>query len=188
MQTSVSFRHMDASDALKDHAVDKALRVGKYLDANADAHVVLSLERYLHKAEININAHGLIIYGKELSSDMYNSIDRAMEKIEKQIKRYRTRLSKSRPQEGARLKMQFKLLEANGETEHENGTDLPPSVIESKEFQARPMMLDEAVMQMDLLHNDLLVFLNAKTNQINVLYRKKGNKYGLIETSANNAH
>lgn len=184
MQTSVTFRHMDATEALKSHAVEKAERVSKFLasNANADAHIVLSLERYLHKAEININAHGLIICGKELSSDMYNSIDRAIEKIEKQIKRYRDRLSKARPQEGARLKMQFKLLEAAPEAESTN-PELPPTIIESKEFQARPMMLDEAVMQMDLLHNDLLVFLNAKTDQINVLYRKKGNKYGLIETS-----
>ncbi len=185
MQTSVTFRSLSASEALKDHAVEKAERLGKYLDEKADAHVVLSTERYLHKAEVNINAHGLIICSKEVSSDMYNSIDRAMEKIEKQVKRYRTRLSKARPQDGSRLKMQFKLLEGSGDSEQDHANDLPPTIIESKEFQARPMMLDEAVMQMDLLHNDLLVFLNAKTDQINVIYRKKGNKYGLIETIGN---
>lgn len=183
MQTSVTFRHMNASDALRDHAIDKVKRLSKYLDDKADAHLVLSTERYLHKAEININAHGLIICAKELSSDMYNSIDRAVEKIEKQVKRYRARLAKSRPQEGSRMKMHFKLLEASGDFDNDAISDLPPTIVETKEFQARPMMLDEAVMQMDLLHNDLLVFLNAKTDQINVLYRKKGNKYGLIETS-----
>lgn len=176
---------MNASDALKAHAVEKVERLGKYLDDKADAHVVLCTERYLHKAEVNINAHGLIICSKEVSSDMYNSIDRAMEKIEKQVKRYRTKLLKARPQDGSRLKMQFKLLEASGDTEQDHVSDLPPTIIETKEFQARPMMLDEAVMQMDLLHNEILVFLNAKTDQINVLYRKKGNKYGLIETSGN---
>ncbi|MCA9507802.1 MAG: ribosome-associated translation inhibitor RaiA [Myxococcales bacterium] len=185
MQTSVTFRHMTASDALKDHGIDKISRLAKWLGDNADAHIVLSTERYLFKAEVNINAHGLIICSKEVSSDMYNSIDRAVEKIEKQVKRYRERLSKDRPKNGSKLKMQFKLLEASGELDQEAPSDIPPTIVETKEFQARPMMLDEAVMQMDLLHNDILVFLNAKTDHINVLYRKKGNKYGLIETSNN---
>lgn len=185
MQTSVTFRHMNASDTLRDHALTKSLRMTKYFDEAAEAHVVLSTERYLHKAEVNILAHGMTICGKELSSDMYNSIDRAMEKIEKQIKRYRQKLVTLRPKDGAKLKMRFKLLEASSDTDQEFAPDLPPTIIETREFQARPMLLDEAVMQMDLLHNDVLVFLNSKTDQINVLYRKRGNKYGLIETSSN---
>ena len=186
MQTSVTFRHMNSSDALKDHALDKTSRLAKYFDDTADVHVVLSTEKYLHKAEVNIGVHGMMICGKEISSDMYNSIDRAMEKIEKQIKKYRSRITKMRPKDGAKMKMRFKLLEAASGGEGDNqASELPPTIIETKEFQARPMMLDEAVMQMALLHNDVLVFLNAKTDQINVLYRKKGNKYGLIEASNN---
>ncbi|HXW60732.1 MAG TPA: ribosome-associated translation inhibitor RaiA [Myxococcota bacterium] len=183
MQTSVTFRHMNASDALKQHATEKTARIAKYFDDSADAHVVLSTERYLHKAEITMNAHGMIICANDSSSDMYKSIDRSIEKIEKQVKRYRDRLVKLRPKDGAKMKMHFKLLEASGDTELDVAPDLPPTIVETKEFQARPMMLDEAVMQMDLLHNDILVFLNAKTDHINVSYRKKGNKYGLIETN-----
>lgn len=184
MQTSVTFRHMNASDGLRQHAMDKTSRIAKYFDEAADAHVVLSVERYLHKAEITMNAHGMIICANDSSSDMYNSIDRSVEKIERQIKRYRDRLVKMRPKAGAKLKMHFKLLQASGDNELEIAPELPPTIVETKEFQARPMMLDEAVMQMDLLHNDILVFLNAKTDHINVLYRKKANKYGLIETNA----
>jgi putative sigma-54 modulation protein len=176
---SVTFRHMDASDALRTHATDKTSRIQKHFDEPIEAHVVLSMERYLYKAEVNVLAHGMVICGKEVSSDMYNSIDRAIEKIEKQVKRYRDRLVKLRPKEGAKLKMRFKLLEG---AEPETTTSVPPTIIEVNDFEARPMMLDEAVMQMDLLHNDILVFLNVKTDQINVLYRKSGNKYGLIET------
>jgi putative sigma-54 modulation protein len=185
MQTSVTFRHMNTSDALKQHALDKTTRMDKYFEDAADAHVVLSSERYLHKAEVNINAHGIIICAHETSSDMYNSIDRSMEKIEKQVKRYKDKIVKLRPKDGAKLKMRFKLLEASGETNLDTLPDLPPTIVESKEFQARPMMLDEAVMQMDLLDNDILVFLNPKTDHVNILYRKKNNKYGLIETSTN---
>lgn len=183
MQTSVTFRHMDATEALKLHAIERTTRMAKYFD-DADAHVVLSSERYLHKAEININAHGIQICANEVSSDMYNSIDRSMEKVEKQVRRYKDKLTRLRPKEGAKLKMHFKLLEANGDTDLETTPDLPPTIIESKEFQARPMMLEEAVMNMDLLHNDILVFLNPKTDHVNILYRKKNNKYGLIETSS----
>lgn len=183
MQTSVTFRHMDASEALKHHAIEKTTRMDKYFE-DADAHVVLSSERYLHKAEVNINAHGVVICANEVSSDMYNSIDRSMEKVEKQVKRYKDKLVKLRPKEGAKLKMRFKLLEASGGNDLETGSDLPPTIIESKEFQARPMMIEEAVMHMDLLHNDILVFLNPKTDHVSILYRKKGNKYGLIETSS----
>lgn len=184
MQIAVTFRHMNASEALKEHSLEKAARFEKFLDDAADAHVVLTTERYLHRAEVNIAACGLTICAKESSSDMYHSIDKAMEKIERQIRRYRDKLVKLRPKEGAKMKMRFKLLEAAGDVDHDLAPELPPTIIETNEFQARPMMLEEAVMQMDLLHNDVLVFLNSKTDQINVLYRKKNNKYGLIEANA----
>lgn len=180
MQISVTFRQMNASEALRAHAIEKASRMNRFLDETSEAHVVMSTERYMHRAEVNILAHGMVICGKESSSDMYNSIDRAMEKIEKQIKRYRDKLVKLRPKDGAKLKMRFKLLEAP--SEEDTNHDLPPTIIETREFQARPMMIDEAVMQMDLLHNDILVFLNSKTGLLSVLYRKKDNQYGLIET------
>lgn len=186
MQVSVTFRHMNASDALKDHAMEKASRINKYFDQASEANVVLSTERYSHKAEVTILAHGIVICGKEASTDMYNSIDRAVEKIEKQVKRYRNKIVSLRPKEGAKLKMRFKLLESAGEVDQDIASELPPTIVETREFQARPMMIDEAVMQMDLLHNDILVFLNAKTDEINVLYRKHGNKYGLIEAHGNN--
>jgi putative sigma-54 modulation protein len=81
------------------------------------------------------------------------------------------------------MRLRLKLLETAEASDSESGSELPPTITETKEFDARPMMLDEALMQMDLLHNDILVFLNAKTDQINVLYRKRGNKFGLIESS-----
>jgi len=186
MQISVTFRHMNASDALREHATEKAARIAKYFDKPTEAHVVLSLERYLQKAETTILAYGMVICGKESSSDMYNSIDRAIEKIEKQVKRYRSKLVKLRPKDGAKLKMRFKLLESPQEADLESASELPPTIIETREFQARPMMIDEAVMQMDLMHNDVLVFLNSKTDQINVLYRKSGQQYGLIEANPSN--
>lgn len=183
MQTSVTFRHMNASDPIKEHSLEKVERIKKFLDDAAEVHVVLSIERHMHKADINIQSRGMYIRGEESSSDMYNSIDRAIEKIERQLRRYHSRMQKHRPKEGTRLKLRLQLMEAAEPQESEVQDQVPPRITETKEFDARPMMLDEAIMQMDLLHNDILVFLNVKTDHINVLYRKKDNKFGLIEAS-----
>lgn len=181
MQISVTFRHMDASDPLKNHAVEKIEKIKKFLDDASEIHVVLSVEKYLHKADINIQSHGMLMRGEEISSDMYNSIDRAVEKIEKQMSRYRNKIQKHRPSPATKMKVRLKYIETAEGAQSES--ELPAKIVESKELDARPMMLDEALMQMDLLHNDILVFVNAKTDHLNVLYRKKGNKFGLIETS-----
>lgn len=180
MHVSVTFRNIGTSDALKDHATEKVAKFAKYFEEPAEAHVLLACEKFSFKAEVNIQAHGLTIAGKESSTDMYNSIDRAMEKIEKQIKRYKDRLLKSRHKEAPKVKMRFRLLESVG-NEADEDNQLPPTIVETKEFSVRSMMLDEAVMQMDLMDNDILVFINPKTDHLNVLYRKKSNKYGLLE-------
>lgn len=172
MQVSVTFRHMDATEAIKKHAIDKVTHIKKYLDDAALAHVVLSAGKLGRRADIQIDSNGMILRGKEDSSDLYNSIDRAVEKIETQIKRHKEKITSHKPKTGKRLKVKFDTFEA---------AVVPHSVVETKEVEARPMMLDEACMQMDLLGSEILVFLNAKTEHLNVLYRKKGQKYGLIE-------
>ncbi|MBL4818132.1 MAG: ribosome-associated translation inhibitor RaiA [Deltaproteobacteria bacterium] len=181
MNTSVTFRHLDSSEPLKKHALEKLEHIQKYLDGSAQAHVVLSAGKHSNRADIQISSHGMMIRGKEDSGDMYNSIERAVEKIEIQIKRYKERLKNHKPHGGAkRLRVKFATL---GSQESGNSEpQVPRNIVETKEVEARPMAIDEACMQMDLLGSDLLVFLNAKTEHMNILYRKKGQKYGLIET------
>jgi putative sigma-54 modulation protein len=175
MQILVTFRHIDATEPLKEHATKRIIHLKKYLDETAKAHVVLSTEKHNQRADIQISSHGILMRGKEDSSDLYNSIDRAVEKLETQIKRHNTRIKSHKPKTGKSLKVKFDTFE-NPEN---NG--LPNNIIETKEVEARPMMLDEACMQMDLLGSEILVFLNAKTEHLNILYRKKGQKFGLIE-------
>jgi putative sigma-54 modulation protein len=183
MQISVTFRHMNTSEALKEHAAHKASRLSRYFDKQSEVHIMMGLERYKHKAEINILSPGMAIYGTEASSDMYNSIDQAMKKIERQIKRNHDKLVTLRPKDLAKRTMRF--LSRNKIDQCDESPSTPPAIIEMHESFARPMMIDEAVMQMDLIHNDILVFFNPTTDQINVLYRKKGKQYGLIKTTAN---
>jgi putative sigma-54 modulation protein len=184
MQVSVTFRHMEPTEALKEFAADKVARIEKYIHKPTDAHIVLSVEKYMHKADITIKAHGFMMRGREKSEDMYASIDKAVDKIERQVKRYRNKLTSHKPREGAAAKVTLNYLESQREPEppptpQDNGA-LPPQIIETKEIHAHPMTVEEALMQMDLMHNDFLVFVNAKDGGMNVLYRRDGG-FGLIE-------
>jgi putative sigma-54 modulation protein len=202
MQVSVTFRHMEPTQALKDFAAEKVGRIRKYIHSPTDAHVVLSTERYMHKADITIKAHGMMMRGEEKSDDMYSSIDGAVDKIERQVKRYRKKLTSHKPREGARMKVKYNILEAQRDmaaqlaaedqaaaeaaaeaasAEEVEEVVEAPKIIETTESNAVPMSVDEAVMQMDLAHSDFHVFINAKTNEINVLYRRRDGQLGLIE-------
>ena len=182
MQVSVTFRHMNPTDALKEFAADKVGRMDRFIHAPMDAHVVLSVEKYLHKAEINIVANGVRMRGEDTSEDMYSSIDGAAAKIERQVKRYQDKLVSHKPREGLAQKVRLNVLESSREPEPEQKQGrLPPQIIETRELDAKPMSVEEAIMHMDLMHDEFLVFLNAKTSAVNVLYRRKEGTFGLLE-------
>jgi len=183
MQFNITFRNLDATEALKDYARDRVERVNKYVDRPTEAHVVLSLERYLHHADIGIHAGRYFLRGREKSPDMYASIDLAMDKIERQLKRYKEKLKtlhKGAPHHNAEVepRVQHKVIQVMPD-DYDN--DVAPRIIKSTEFVAKPMGVTEAVMQMDLMNNDFLVFTNNATVEINVIYRRKDGHYGLIE-------
>ena len=184
MQVSVTFRHMEATDALKTFASDKVSRIEKYIHTPTDAHVVLSVEKHMHRAEINVTANGVRIRGEETSGDMYGSIDGATAKIEKQVKRYREKLATHKPREGHAMKVRHNVIEIQPSQEGGAVTEAPANVVRHEELDARPMVVEEAMMQMDLMHEEFHVFLNAKTNDMNVLYRRKDGSFGLIEPPA----
>lgn len=188
MQVSVTFRHMDPTDALKSFAADKVEKIEKIVHAPTDAHVVLSVEKYMHKADITIKANnGMLMRGQEKSEDMYASIDKAMAKIERQVRRYQEKLHHHKPRHGLSAKvllnvMQSPTMDAKDMTETAKPEpEKPVVVVETKEIDAKPMSVDEAVMQMDLLHNDFLVFLNQDTGAFSVLTRREEGTFGLIE-------
>jgi putative sigma-54 modulation protein len=181
MQVSVTFRHMDATDALKAFAAEKVSRIEKYVHMPTDAHVVLSVEKHMHRAEINVTANGMRLRGEETSGDMYGSIDGAAQKIERQLKRYRNKLATHKVRDGHASKVRLSYVDAGGDVS-ELPAELPTQIVETKDLEAPLMLVEEAIMQMDLLHSDFFVFQNAKTSAINVIYRRKEGNYGLIET------
>jgi putative sigma-54 modulation protein len=188
MHLNITFRHLDASDSLKDYARERVEKVNKYLDRAGEAHVVLSLERHLHHADITLQSGAFVLRGKDKSEDMYGSIDMAVEKIERQLKRYKDKLKNHHGrkfvhhQEAALndLKVRHNVVELN--------QDEPPStshrIVKTNDLIARAMSVDDAVMQMDLMNNDFLVFMNVQSDEMNVVYRRKDGHYGLIEAPA----
>ena len=196
MQVSITFRHMDASDFLKDYAKEKVERVNRYLDRAGEAHITLSLERHLHNADIMIQSGRWVLRGREKSDDMYASIDLAMDKIERQLKRYKDKIKNHHSrkyqhhQEAAFQEMRVRHNVISLSTPEEQQAQevqeesQTPRIVRTNEFLAQPMSVEEAVMQMDLMNNDFLVFTNNQTREMNVVYRRKDGHYGLIEAGA----
>ena len=177
MQTSVTFKNIDPSDNLKAYVSDKLDRFDKLLDNPAEANVVLSVEKFRHIAEINIFGDRLNINGKEETNDMYSAIDMTLDKLETQIKKSKEKIKKRRG--GANHKAKEILDEDLDFVDEDAGEQ-----IRIKNIDYKPMDIDEAIMQMDLVSNNFLVFTNARTDQVNVIYRRKNGQYGLIQPSS----
>jgi len=174
MQTSVTFKNIDPTDTLKSYVRDKLDRFDRFLDNPAEANVVLLVEKFRHIAEININGDRLTINGKEETNDMYSAIDMVLDKLEKQIKKNKQKIRERRPGVNAK---NIALMEAD--------INLPDEElvreVKIKNIEYKPMDVEEAVLQMDLLSDNFLVFTNARSDQVNVLYRRKDGHYGLIQ-------
>jgi len=177
MHTSVTFKNIDPSENLKSYVGEKLNRFDKFLYNPAEANVVLSVEKFRHMAEINIIGDRLNIYGKEVTEDMYSAIDIALDKLEKQIKKNKQKTRKHR----SGSKNRSKDIEAES-TYHLHEESTRQIVVKNIEY--KPMDIEEAMMQMDLVPNNFLVFTNARTDRVNVLYRRNDGDYGLIQPSS----
>ncbi len=177
MQITTTFRHMESSEALKNYVEEKLERVQKYIDEPVVAQVFLTVEKIRHIAEITITAKGITIKASEETNDMYAAVDAVLDKIERQLRRYKEKIKEHKPSsEESDRKVRKSIVEAES-----LGRKEEPVIIKSKTFSIKPMSVEEAVMQMDLLHKDFLVFTDSATEDINVIYRRKDGNYGLIE-------
>jgi putative sigma-54 modulation protein len=186
---------MDTTDAIKKYAEDKVLKIKKYFPDPINAHVVLSTEKYRQKADINITLHnGLVLKGKESTEDVYSSIDRAVDKIERQVRKYKDKIKRHKPQNGPQIPVRHNILQAAEALQPREEMPEPvpkivdeekiPRVVRTSEFSAKPMTVEEALMQLDLRNSTFLVFTNADSRAINVVYRREDGNYGLIETDS----
>jgi len=175
MEISVTYRHLEPNEALKNYVEEKVPRIQKYLDRRVKADVSLSMEKKRYKAEVNVTGNGIKFNSKEVSTDnLFAAIDLVMNKVTSQASRYKTKLKKRKNSSELTIRhniISFESTSANRE----------PQVIHTENYFVKPMTVDEAIMQLNLIENDFLVFTNAQSNRINVLYERREGNYGLIE-------
>jgi len=170
MQVMVTFRHVEPTDGLRQYAEEKVQRVHKFLRRPIEAHVILSVEKTRHIAEVLVTANRLNITATEQTGDLYSAIDLAMSKVERQVKKH---VAKVKDRKGGNNAAAVAVLSADRER--------PGTRIRTQRVAVKPMSVDEAVMQLKMLKNDFLLFKNAANETLNVLYRRKDGNYGLIE-------
>ena len=173
MRTKVSGKNIDITNALKDRVEKKLSKFGKYFSPDTEAQATLSVEKNRHIIEVTIPFNGVILRGEEATGDMYTSIDNVVDKLERQMKRQKTKLEK-RIKDGS---IKFDNLAASP-AEFEDGE---VRIVRTKRFAMKPMPIEEAVLQMELLGHSFFVFSNAETEEVNVVYKRKDGNYGLIE-------
>lgn len=180
MQINVTFRHTDPSNALKEYAEEKVSRIKKYLKEPIEAHVVLKVEKFRHSAEATIDANGQRFNGTEETEDMYSAIDMLADNLESQAQKSKDK-SQRRKQNNSK---DFDGATAAAAKEDGEKEERETRIISTEQVFAKPMDLDEAVMQLNLSNDEFMVFTNRLTNQVNVLYRRNDGHYGLIETQS----
>ncbi|MBO8137693.1 MAG: ribosome-associated translation inhibitor RaiA [Desulfotomaculum sp.] len=176
MQVNVRGKNIELTPALREYVEKRLSKLQKFSDDLGDVQVTLLVEKDNQKVEVTIpvKVNGLILRGEEATGDMYTSIDLVVDKLEKQIEKYKGKLFEKR-QRGAGGKTVQKPVEAG------NKEDGEPQVVKTKRFAVKPMSVEEAILQMNLLGHNFFVFSNAESDQVNVLYRRKDGNYGLIE-------
>ena len=172
MKFIITGRNIDVTPGLKSAVEDKIGKLEKYFTPETEVHVTLSVEKDRQKIEVTIPVKGTVIRSEQISSDMYVSIDLVEEIIERQLKRYKNKLIE-RQQGSHYLKQEF--------IEKEYTEDDEVTIVRTKKFDIKPMYAEDACIQMELTGHNFFVFCNAETDQVNVVYKRKGNTYGLIE-------
>ncbi|WP_027364974.1 ribosome hibernation-promoting factor, HPF/YfiA family [Desulfotruncus alcoholivorax] len=172
MKVLVRGRNVDVTNALKEYVEKRVGKLTKYLDDIEEATVILVVEGDSHKVEVTVPFNGMILRGEEATGDMYGSIDLVVDKLEKQIERYKGKINRRRVQNDVKMPV-----DNNKHAVEDEG----PSVVKTKRFAVKPMPVEEAVLQMNLLGHSFFVFSNAETEQVNVVYKRKDGNYGLIE-------
>jgi len=185
MQVSITGRHVELTDALKSYVDDKLQHLKHSFDHVVDVHVVLSVEKIRQRCEVNMQANGINIHGSHETDDMYASIDGVMDKLNRQLKRYRSKLRNHLSQHGQRKGREIKVSHHVIDLAHEQeefAESHKPDVLSHEVIQAQLMNVDEAVMQMELAENkSVLMFTNADTNTLNALYRRSDGSLNWLE-------
>ena len=172
MKFIISGKNITVSQGLRTAVEDKLGKLERYFTPDTEVIVTLSVEKERQKIEVTIPVKGNIIRSEQVSNDMYVSIDLVEEVIERQLRKYKNKIV---DKQQAAANFQKEYIDKDYEEEDE------VKIIRTKKFGIKPMYQEDACVQMELLGHNFFVFYNAETDQVNVVYKRKGNTYGLIE-------
>ena len=172
MKFIISGRNLEVTEGLKNSVIDKLGKLERYFTPDTEVNVTMSIEKERQKIEVTIPVKGHIIRSEQVSNDMYVSIDLVEEVIERQLRKYKTKLV-AKQQDGGNFRREFIEKEETIEPEE-------IQIIRTKEIEMKPMYPEDACIQMELLGHNFYMFHNAETDEVNVVYKRKGGTYGMI--------
>jgi len=175
MSITVRGKNIEITPALKDYVVKRVSKITKYFGSLGEITAILTVEKSRHIIELTVPINGMMLRGEEDTADMYTSIDLVVDKIEKQIEKYKTKIARRIKGNNFKGELVAASMPEDDETK----------VVKTKRFAVKPMDLEEAILQMNLINHDFFVFTNSDSQEANVLYRRKDGNYGLIEPEFN---
>jgi putative sigma-54 modulation protein len=180
MEVIITGRHVDVTPSLREYAERKLAAIGIDFPKIHTAHYILDVEKFRHMAELVLQCgNHIVIEARDVSEDLYASIDRVVDKVARQMRKYKTRIQNHRPRNYDLIKHQIDEHVLEHDLHEDEGA---ARVVRTEKFPVKPMSVDEAVLQLELRANsEFLVFLNAETEKVNVIYRRKKGDFGLIQ-------
>ncbi len=174
MKFIISGRNFEVSDVLKERLIKKIGKLAKFFNPDTEVHTTFSMEKNNHVVEVTIPFNGVVFRAEEKNDDMFTSIDKIVDVLERQVRKNKTKVEK-------KIKSAPTKDSIVSELEDSDTDDKRLKIVESKKYSVKPMTLEEALMQLNLEDDNFLVFSNAATKQVNVLYRLEGGGVGLVE-------
>lgn len=183
MNVVITGRHFDITEGMKAHVNDKIAKLNKFHQNILEAHVILSIEKFRHAAEITVVGKNMRFTATETTSDMYASIDKAIDVLDKQIRKLHDKVKEHRVRGSAvRIKdIAARIFAVKGYFKGEKGT-AGPKIVETKRVAEKPMSVEEAVEELKISRGEFIVFRNAEDNRAEVIYKRRDGDFGLIKT------
>jgi putative sigma-54 modulation protein len=183
MKIDITGRQIEVTPALRDFTLEKLRKLEKLLDGPLEVHVVLAVEKHRHLAEIQVKSRTAVLSGTEETGDLYASIGEVADKLERQALKHKEKVTEKKRREGTRVSEAVAALTPRGD---ENGgagarEELPAQILESRRYRLKPLAAEDAVMELEATGEDLLVYRDARTYRVNVVYRRKDGHFGLVD-------